>query len=144
MDYFLIKDIRILKFLWFCFILYKLILRYFFIKFRRFKDLHVLSGWSCFYVYCGTRGHFVTHSLGIWGKNLTNATNVDLHWSGHVIWEYIWRLMYTGETPHKCKQCDFTSIIASHLKRHYEKDACFISGYKILRSSVLNVLPIVF
>ena len=52
--------------------------------------------------------------------------------------------MYTGETPHKCKQCDFTSIIASHLKRHYEKDACFISGYKILRSSVLNVLLIVF
>ena len=36
--------------------------------------------------------------------------------------------MYTGETPHKCKQCDITSIIASHLKMHNKKDACLISG----------------
>ena len=85
--------------------------------------------WCCFYVYCGVRGHFVTHSLGIYGSNLTNVTDVGLYWSGHVIWEYIWRLMYTRETPHKSKLCDLTSIIASHLKRHNEKDARFISEY---------------
>ena len=86
--------------------------------------------WCCFLVYCGVRGHFDTHSLWIYGSNLTNVTYVGLCWSRHVIWEYIWRLMYTRETPHKCKRCDFTSIIASHLKRQNEKDACFISEYE--------------
>ena len=84
--------------------------------------------WCCFYDYCGGRGHFVTHSLGIYGSNLTNETDVGLYWYVHVIWEYIWRLKCTGETPHKCKQCDITSIIASHLKMHNKKDACLISG----------------
>ena len=53
-------------------------------------------------------------------KNLTNATDMTMHFPGQAIWGVVWK-HHGGEKSNKCNQCGYASSHASNLKTNVKK-----------------------